>query len=422
MVAGRSWRRVHTQHPKGESSRLVRRAVAAFAALSLLAHAPQALEPVESEAVVVPDAAVIELVRNGLRDYSNGKLAAADATWARIRELQPGHPAAPTFELKTLQSRRTLDFWGGQFEPAIRERAEEAVLLSREWLEGDPGSTQALFYLGQALLEMMVIDGMAGKYYKAGVQGEEARKHLERALELDPTFIDAKFPLGVYYYYGSIATRYVPFLRWLWFVPQGDRDAGLAYIDEARLEGELLRFEAATRLAIMYNYVEERPELAEPILQSLHELHPENSSVHFELVELHLKLRDYPATSATALALEKTQGRQFGDETRRVMARIWRARAELYQGRISTADALIRPLETRFDELGDWSQRWLLVVRGQLHDVGGERERAITSYSRVSQKEAPFGTRRSSELAKSGLDEPFNLDMPSLVAAPVGAQ
>lgn len=351
-----------------------------------------------------------ELIHRGARAYERGDVAGSDATWARVRALDPEHPAAAIFELRTLQARRSLDYWGGQYEAAIRERAEEAVRLSRAWLERVPDSPQALFYLGQGLLEMMVIDGKAGQYYKAGTQGEEARRHLERALELDPDFIDAKLPLGTYYYYGSIATRYVPFLRWLWFVPKGEREVGLAYIQEVARGGDLLKFVAASRLATLYLYLEKRPDLAEPILLALSRRFPENSALHFELVEVRLERKDYAGTVAAAQDLEQKQGDQFGDAARRGMARIWRARAELYRGNTAEADALLRSLEAHFDELTSWSQRWLLVTRGQFHDVAGERDEAVASYARVSQEKVPFGSRRSAEAAQSGLDTPFELD------------
>ena len=416
--------RLHARRPQRRRPSLFCCALIVLAALSLSAQTTLARELLAGPAVDIEDAEepLHALIRCGVRDYEKGDLSAADAQWARIRDLHPEHPAAAIFELKTLQARRSLDFWGGQYEQAIRERAEEAVRLSRDWLERAPGDPQAHFYLGQALLEMMVIDGMAKRFYKAGMQGEEARRLLERSLELDPGFVDAKLPLGIYNYYADIATRYVPFLRWLWFVPKGDREAGLAYMEEVARGGDLLRFEAAARLSGLYLYVEKRPDLAEPILLELSRRHPENSAPRFELVELQLEQQDYPGTVAAALALEQKQGDQFGDEARRRMARIWRARAELYQGRIAEADALMRSLEADSDEFGVWSQRWLLVVRGQLHDLAGEREQAIASYSRVSQEKVAYGSRRTAELARRGLDIPFELDAarttPSVSAGP----
>ena len=308
-------------------------------------------------------------IRRGVHAYANGDLRGSDAVWTHVRARHPEHPAAATFELLTLQARRSLDYWGGQYEQAISERAEEAVGLSRAWLERTPDSSRAHFYLENALLEMMVIDGIAKRYYKAGTEGEEARKHLERALELDSSFVDAKLPLGLYYYYGSIATRFIPFLRWLWFVPDGDHDLGLAYIREASRDGDLLGFEATLRLVGLYSYVEERPDLAEPILIELAQRHPQNSMLYAGLVELQFKQQDYTSTVATALAVEQKRGTQFGDETRRDNARIWRARAELHRGCIAEA-------------------------------------------------KAPIGSRRTALLARSGLAAPFELEVPLAVEAP----
>jgi tetratricopeptide (TPR) repeat protein len=416
--------RLQARRPQHRRPSLFCCALVVLAALSLAAPATLAREPLPGQARDALDAEepLGALIRSGVRAWEKGDLAAADAVWARVHDLQPEHPAAAIFELKTLQARRLLDYWDGRYEQAIRERAEEALRLGRDWLEREPDAPQAHFYFGQALLEMMVIDGMARRYYKAGTQGEKARRHLERALALDPNFVDAKLPLGIYYYYGSIATRFIPFLRWLWFVPKGDRDVGVAYMEEVSHDGDLLRFEAASQLAGMYSYVEDRPDLAEPILIELSRRHPENSALRFELLVVRLQQQDYPGTVAAALALEQSQGEQFGDAARRDMARIWRARAELYRGRAAEADALVRSLEARFAELSAWIQRWLLVMRGQLHDVAGEREQAIASYSRVSREKPPFGVRPTAELARRGLDSPFELDaayrIPAVSAPP----
>ena len=169
---------------------------------------------------------------------------------------------------------------------AAFHRGEQGLELSRAWLKARPADRDALFYAGQSLIALVKLNGMRGKLYRAGSQGEEARKLLERALEIDPEFHDAKYALGSYYYYASIATRFIRWLSWLWFVPTGEREAGLAYMAESASKGNLTRFEAATALARIYLYMEFEPDEAAPLIDALLTAHPTNSYLQFELVEL----------------------------------------------------------------------------------------------------------------------------------------
>ncbi len=350
------------------------------------------------------------LIREGLAFTAAGNLAAADLTWQRLREAVPEHPAGELFAIKSLQARRNLDWSDERYDAEIREHADAALALGEQWVERSPESAQAQFYLGHAFMELMLLDGMHGHYYRAGTEGEKGRKALERALELDPTLIDAKLPLGTYYYYASVATRWIRWLTWLWFVPTGEHDTGLAYVEETWHKGDLLRFSAGSTLSMIYTYMEDDPERGEVILHELHRLQPTNTYFQFEIVEACVNAGDNAGAIEAALKLERGTGTQFGDDRRRRMARLFRARAELYLGRTAEADTLLQPLEQDASELNAWSQRWLLLLRGYLLDLDGEREAAITRYEQVlAASKSRWGLSRTARLAQLGLDEPFRL-------------
>jgi hypothetical protein len=300
----------------------------------------------------------------------------------------------------------------------IRTRAGAARDLGQVWVERSPESARAHFYLGHALMELMLIDGMEGHYYDAGTAGERGRKALERSLELDPTLIDAKLPLGTYSYYVSVASRWIRLLSWLWFVPKGDHDGGLANVEEVWRDGDLLRFSAGITLSGIYTYMEDLPERGEVVLNELHRQQPTNSYLQFEIVEARVNGGDNAGAIEAALELERGTGTQFGDSTRRRMARLFRARAELYLGRTAEADTLLHPLEQDANALNAWSQRWLLLLRGYLLDLDGEREAAITRYEQVlAASKSRFGISRTGKLAQLGLEAPFRLG-PSVARAP----
>jgi tetratricopeptide (TPR) repeat protein len=350
-----------------------------------------------------------DLIRLGLAFSAHGDLAGASRTWQRIRDSYPDHPAGPIFEIHTLEVRKSLDYQDAQYDEALRARAKEALDLAEAWLKRAPHDPWAHFYAGQAKYELMLLAGMAARYYTAGKTGEQAREHLERALELDPTLVDARFPLGSYYYWASIATRFIGWLSWLWFVPTGEHDLAMAYMEQVSREGSYYRFDASLQLAQLYLYFEDQPERAAPILARLHAAYPENTAVTFEILELRLIQGNYEGTIEKALELEQSQGSQFGDEVRRTMAKIWRARAELLRGQPDRVVAALAEVEAGSAKLSPWCVRWLLLTRGNLEDVLGNREQAIAHYERVLDLKSRFDSGRSVTLAQEGLEKPFRL-------------
>ncbi|MGI9590228.1 MAG: hypothetical protein ACR2P8_02580 [Myxococcota bacterium] len=374
----------------------------------LIIRDPNSLPPLE------------ELIRGGLTSSAHGDLAGASRAWQRIREHYPEHPAGPVYEIHTLEARKSLDVQDDRYDAALRAKASEAIALAEAWLSRVPDDPEAHFYAGRAKYALMIVTGMAGEYYRAGTTGERGRKHLERALELEPSLVDAKLPLGSYYYYTSVASRFIRWFSWLWFVPTGEHDLGLAYVQEVSRDGDLLRFDADLKLVQFYLYLEDRPDLAAPILTRLHARYPENSQIAFEVVELKLLQEDYAGAVEQALELERGQGTQFGDATRRAMAKLWRARAELLRGRLDRAEAVLAELEQRPEALSSWSTRWLLLTRGHLQDVRGRRAEAIAYYERVIELKSRWDSVRSVKLARQGLEQPFRLE-PTESAAVIGA-
>jgi tetratricopeptide (TPR) repeat protein len=361
---------------------------------------------------VPPGQTVDELVRRGLGHSENGDLDAADAAWKELRTLHPHDPAGHIYALDTLYWRRSLDFTDSRFDAAIREHADRGLELAKRRIKSSPDDALSHLYCGQAQNALMRLEGFQGSLYKAAKAGVSSAKHFERALEIDPELYDAKLGLGSYYYYASIAGRYLRWLSWLWFVPTGERDLGLEYITEAASRGDYQRFEAATSLARIYLYMEDDPRTAAPLVEGLANDYPANTYLQFERLELRMFQGDYAGTVEAARALEESTSTQYGAEERRRAARVWRARAELHLGQIDQASLTLTPLESELEDLSRWNKRWILLTRGHLYDLAGRREQAVALYERVIALKSRWGGTRPIELAQLGLEQPFSLSVP----------
>ena len=71
-----------------------------------------------------------------------------------------------------------------QYDAAIATRADEAIRLGRARLAADGVDAVTHFYTGQAYFQRARLRGIRGRLLGAGSDGEQARVHLERALEL----------------------------------------------------------------------------------------------------------------------------------------------------------------------------------------------------------------------------------------------
>jgi tetratricopeptide (TPR) repeat protein len=350
------------------------------------------------------------LIHEGVRRNASGDLDGADLIWIDIKANYPDHPAPYIYSLDTLDWRKQIDFTDKLYDGRLKQEAKQGRKLAEAWVKRAPDNALAHYYLGQVLFALVKIEAMDGKFIKAGKVGEKGRKHNERALELDPGFVDAKFALGTYSYYVSVANRYIKFLSWLWFVPTGDRDLGLQYLAEVAAHGDIRRFEALATLQRILMYMEDDPPSSRPFVEEMIRLHPENSYVQFEVVEVRLATGDYARAVEAARSLEQTTGDRYGDSERRSLARIWRARAELFRGRTDEAGRILDEVDMRWDEIKVWGRRWALLTRGNLQDLKGDRESAIGYYKKVVKLKTRWGSTRPVRAAEAALEAPFGLE------------
>jgi len=360
------------------------------------------------------------VLRSGWDRVAKGDLDGADRQWETARALDPTHPGPPAFQARTLQMRRFLDYPDPRFDDAIEACTQEAIRLAEEWLERDSESARAHLYLGQALYDQMLLYGIQRHYYKAGTRGERGRKALERALQLDPSLVDAKLPLGTYYVYASVATRYVGWLSWLWFIPTGERDKGLAYLRDALEGGDLFDSEAAMTLQAVHHYLDDAPEKSLPLLGDLLARYPDNSLARFERIEALFALERYDDVLREAQRAIERPARYWGDAERKEMARVWRARVFAATGRSHEALQELDAVSGSSSIIG-WTRRWAELVRGQAYDLAGERERARDHYESARDMSDYLGGDRVRELAESGLASPYEARSGPVAAAPPGS-
>jgi tetratricopeptide (TPR) repeat protein len=197
-------------------------------------------------------------------------------------------------------------WWRIQIDPENRandrqfnERAAAAVAVAEAWTRREPQHAEAWFYLAGAYAPVVQWQILRGERVSAARNGNRIRVALERTLAIDPTLADAHFGIGLYYYYADVAPMGAKFLRWLLFLPGGDRAKGLSEMSRAREDGEVLRGEADYQLHLIYVWYERRPQDAIALLRSLDERYPANPLFLQRIAETYdVYLHDLRASAA----------------------------------------------------------------------------------------------------------------------------
>ena len=196
-------------------------------------------------------------------------------------ELPETCPPAPEGACKTLGA--VALWWEILIRPSDRSLdarftkvVEDAIAVNIQWTARDPLSADAWFFLAGSYGARVQWRALRGERVAAARDGKKIKDALERALQIDPALYDAHFGIGLYHYYADVAPAYAKLLRWLLFLPGGDRVKGLAEMLDARERGEIVRGEADFQLQQLYLWYEHRPDDAIALLESLDDRYPNN--------------------------------------------------------------------------------------------------------------------------------------------------
>ena len=228
--------------------------------------------------------------------------------------LKQACPPAPDGACQAL--RVVSLWWQIQIDPESRlldrrftELATSTIAANEAWTRREPQRAEAWFYLSGAYAPRVQWRILRGERLGAVRDGKRIKDALERALQLDPTLNDAYFGIGLYHYYADVAPTAAKILRWLLFLPGGDRVMGMREMLQARDKGELLRGEADFQLHAVYLWYEHKTAEALNLLERLDVRYPHNPLFVERIAEARsIYLHDHAASAlAWRALLERAQ-------------------------------------------------------------------------------------------------------------------
>jgi tetratricopeptide (TPR) repeat protein len=223
-----------------------------------------------------------------LRAYDSILEARFDQVEPELRKACGPAPreACEVLSATALWWRIQLDPHSRAFDPEFSAAIETAIASTEAWAARDPESAEAWFYMGGAYAARVQWRVLRGEKLAAARDGKQILKALEHALELDPALDDAYFGMGMYKYYADVAPAAARMLRFLLFLPGGDKEVGLEQMLRARSRGKLLQGEADYQLSIIYLWYEGQTARAIHLLETLHDQYPGNPLFRAQIAQI----------------------------------------------------------------------------------------------------------------------------------------
>ena len=334
-----------------------------------------------------------------------------DQAESRLRQACPPAPVEACAALRavSLWWQILLDPENRQLDERLNTLAAAAVAACDAWTKREPQRAEAWFYLAGSFAPLVQWRVLRGERLAAAREGNKIRESLERALQLDPTLDDAHFGIGLYHYYADVAPAAARIVRWLLFLPGGDRVKGLQEMLQTRERGALLRGEADYQLHLIYLWYERKPARAVELLEQLDGRYPFNPLFLQRVAEVEDEwLHDRPASAAAwETLLERAREGQVHNASRaEITSRLGLAEQldALYE-----TDRAIDQLTIVTDAKPSVASRLVLerayLRLGLAYDRIGQRALAVKAYMAALEqapgRESPLRSRARDALGQS---------------------
>lgn len=247
----------------------------------------------------IPQGATEEMLNQALAGQTlifNRQYQAAEAHFDRLARQYPDSPLG-SFGLMALYNSKMFENFDFSLDETFDQEQRRNKVIVDKIADSKTSSAWDNFLCGAS-------SGLRGFYYirkdeyfKALSESNQAKKCLERALQLDPAFVDVNLGLGLFNYWKSVFTsrfKFLPFFK-------DRRKEGIAQIQQAIAEGTVVNDLATAALVFVY-HEQSNGRLGLPLAQKLLDKYPAN------IIMKNLKGNFLSLTGKQAEAIEVLNG------------------------------------------------------------------------------------------------------------------
>ncbi len=369
-----------------------------------------AVIPAQAEIKLPPD--IMAYATEGINGVYSLDYPTAQKNIQKVFDEYPDHPFAHFGNAMIAWSRYEYEFETSDDKQrkVFEKILDESISGIQRWIKKNPDDPNAYMGLG-ALYGLRAMFSMRNRsWVTAYFSGRKAIKNLEKSLELDPTYYDAYFGLGIYQYFAGTLPAVIKVLAKIVAI-KGNPDEGVKQLNLAREKAtftadsaKLILIEVQnTRKSPFYN-----PAQSLEFIRELRAKYPNNPLMRYVEVICLYETGQYDEVTAQANEFLRLIG------TDSFYKDIYIARAYTALGTTQMAQGNMEQAKVLFEqgreaiknqEPSRWGV-WNELRLGQVYDLLGQREEALTQYKYVLSFKDKWGF---DELAKALLKKPYTV-------------
>ena len=374
----------------------MRKWLAGFVGAALLAV------PSYAEIQLPPD--VMAQAREGINGVYSLDFDVAQKNIQKVFDQYPDHPFAHFGNAMIAWSRYEYEFEKSdeKQQKVFEQILDDSISGIKRWMKQHPDDPNAYMGIG-ALYGLRAMFSMRNRsWITAYFSGRKAISNLEKSLELDPTYYDAYFGLGIYQYYAGTLPSVIKILAKIVAI-KGDPDEGVKQLNLSR---EKAMFTADSSKLILIEIQNVRgskyynPQKSLEYIRELRAKYPNNPLMHYvEIICLYETGNLDEVTQQANQFLKLIGTDPFYKDIYISRAYTALGTAAMAKGDMAGARALFE--QGRQALKGQAVSRWGLwneLRLGQVYDLLGERDLAVKQYKYVLSFKDKWGF---DDLAKS---------------------
>ena len=329
-----------------------------------------------------------------------GDLTQANALSQSLQANESTQLMGLALEIDNLATELSWDTSNTQYDARIRTLASTLIEHCSRKFNRAPAIEA--FHCGRGHFALSFLSGVRGSYYQAGVNGTQAIRAFESALDRMPDHVAIKLPLGMAYYYADHLPSFVKMVApLLWFIPSGSSHKSLPYLrDVTEVEGpyqDAALFVLGDLLIQSPTHQESAWEYFEPLAKR----YPTNPRIHLALIGGFVVSDDWQRAEE---AVNTMLAHVPSDKTsHRLLADMWWVYARWHQGKPIGEGATLRLQAATLTEQPQWVQTCFELAQALATEAAGDEKSAVSIYQAISERDRWDAWPWLTELAKERL-------------------
>jgi TolA-binding protein len=349
-------------------------------------------------------------VRTGVRHIYNLEFDSASAEFRKVIVAYPQHPVGYFLDAMVDWWKITTNARDKRTDEQYLRKIDRVVQICDSILDKNPNDIVGLFFKGGII-------GFRGRYHvlrnewaSAALDGKRAFDIVQKCQEIAPGNRDVMLGTGIYHYFvEAIPERYPVVKPLIAMLPPGDKRAGLA---ELKLAAQSARYAATEAKVVLLqlqygmekNYVE-----ALSLALQLTSDYPKNSMFKAYLGRCYVQMNNYERMEETwREILNNCIDRKIGYDNIIAREAMYYIGLSLMQrGKYEDALAYFYKCDEFSRKLDEKPSGWMIMLNsriGNIYDIQGKRELAISQYRKVLSWDDYYD---SHKYAKQFLERPF---------------